>query len=252
MRMDEDGDIPDYVKNFPLLTDDKIWSAIESKFSDFCDVIFHVSLETKEQAVHQRHGVSTVDKGAYLHDPEVGGEVRSWLQIPFDPTRDVQHFLEILQTAKNLADTLRLKISDRNIDVKFLQEWGSFCRYAAVVELEYLRERPNLQHLKGAASQSRAQHKRWYAHVFMRLRQEGDDRKDTDLRVLGHIYDLIEKDHFPDPAYPRIWFEKFIGQNTDDLTRAFQEGQFKLIEIEQLAKSPTDDLPSFEISGSDP
>jgi len=178
--------------------------------------------------------------------------MRSWLQIPFDPTRDEEHFYEIWQTAKHLAELPKPKIRDRRIDVQFLSEWGTLCRYAGVIQSEHLRDRPNLQHLKGGVSQNKDQHKRWYAHVFVRLRRNGDDRKTTDMRVLEHLYDLLERNEFPDPDFPSEWYQEFFGKNTDDLTRAFHEGIFRTSEIEDLAKSSIEDLPPFGLNGSDP
>lgn len=237
----DDEEIPDYLKNLPPPSDEDHWQFIEDRFNELNRLISSIRLETKEQAVRQRQGVNTVDNGVYWYDNQIGVPVRSWLQIPYDPTRDEQHFQDIWQTAKSLATKVEKNIGDRNIDVEFLSNWGAFCQYASIVELEYLRDRPNLGYLKGGVRQSRDQHKLWFAHAFMQVRRNGDERGDTVGRVLEHLYELLEKDNFVESDFPKKWFKEFF--TGDDITRAFQDTQFSLDEIARLAKEPIDNLP---------
>ncbi len=96
----DDEEIPDRLKNLPFPSDEGHWQFIEDRFNTLKDVNFSIKLETKEQAVHQRHGVTTVDKGIYWYDPDTNATVRPWLQIPYDPSPDEQHFQGIWQMAK--------------------------------------------------------------------------------------------------------------------------------------------------------
>lgn len=248
---DAEEEVPEWLPAIPPQTDDEVWAQIERRFDDLRDTLNQVELESEKQAIPQRHGVGTKDFGVLWEKPDVEGKVRSWLQIPFDPDRDEDQLHMKWKTALHLATKLEPKIKAQDLNVSFLAEWGAFTEYAATVEHEYLRKRPDLRRFKGGARQSKDQHKRWYAHAFVKLRHDGDTRLDTDQRVLELLNDILERGEYPDPAFPQNWFYEFRSSD-GDFTRAFQAPELTLEHIGELAKQPSDDLPFRDLISSDP
>lgn len=247
----EEHETPEWLRAIPPQSDDEVWAQIEWRYRDLLDTLNQVQLESERQAIPQRHGVGTKDHGVIWEDPDVEGQLRSWLQIPFNPDRDEDQFLMKWKTALHLATILEPKIKARDLSVSFLAEWGAFTEYAASVEHEYLRERPDTRYKRGGARQSKEQHKRWYAHAFVKLRREGDTRLDTDQRVLELLNDILERGEYPDPAFPQKWFCEFRGKG-GDFTRAFQAPELTMEHIKELAKQPSNDLPFRDLISTDP
>lgn len=240
---DED-DIPNYIKNSPPPTDDEIWDGITSRFEELHSTLYEVRLENKEQAVPAKIGNKFVDNGVYWRDDELGFDVRSWLQIPYDPTRDEFHFIEIWKVAKKLGERLAPKIANRQIDVEFMSEWGSFCEFASIVQYEYLNDRPNLQHQKGAASQSRHGQKKWLAHIYKYFLRDGDVRADTDGRVLNFLQTILDDKVFPDDRFDEGWYRKILNKDGDDFTSSFKSNKLSWPRMKNQLAMPVDDIPT--------
>lgn len=249
---DKNEVVPDYLKDLFSLSAEELWVEMAERFWELNDLIGAVRLETKEQAVHQRHGISTVDGATYWEEPEVASQVRPWLQIHYHPDRDIEHFMEVWESARNLADKVEPLISKRQMSVELLWVWGAFCRYASVIEYEYLRDRPNLQHLAGASAQSRRQHRIWFSHLYMALQEDGDRRVEVEGRILDRIREILERNHFPDPDFPRKWFRQFCGlgpygsDDFDDLASSFKQNKLSFKEIKRLSGEPLTGLPPLD------
>lgn len=242
----KDDNLPEYLKNVPIPSEDQLWDDIIERFHELSDLLGSLRLETKEQAIPQRHGMRTVDGGIFWDDSEVGIKVRSWLQIPYDQDRDIDDFEVVRETALVLAEKLAARINRRKLDAETLNDWGRFCQYASIVEYEWLRQRPNTRALKGGPKQSRDQHKFWYSHLYLHLRQQGDTRRDTEGRLLDYLNDILEKDQFPDPVFPKEWFEQFLGGTGEDLAASFKQNKLTITEMKRRAEQPLDGLPPLE------
>jgi hypothetical protein len=245
MAGSDDG-VPEYLRKLPAQTDNEIWDEIVDRFGELDELLRSVRLETREQAVHQRHGMSTVDNATYWEDPDVSCAVRPWLQIPYNPERDLTRFLDIWSTAQAIAKTLEPKLAERRLSVELLREWGSFCGYASVIENEYLQARPNLQHLKGSAAQSRNQQKVWFAHLYRSLKRKGDRRADVEGRIIQRILDIIDRKDFRNEVFPEDWFRQFLGEGGEDLASSFRQNKLPEKEILLLAEKPMSNLPPLD------
>lgn len=246
--MRQEDEVPDYLKDLPDPSEDVVWADLADRFEELSDMLRTLRVETKEQAIPQRHGMTAADKGIYWEDPEANGLVRSWLQIRYDPSRDEKHFREIWEAAQEIAARIEPKLKTRRLDVELMRDIAAFSNYAGIVEYEYTRNRPDIRHIKGQWKSNKEQHKRWYAHAFLKLRQPEDTRSTTDGRVVDLIYEILARNKFPDPDFPRKWFEEFFGgQSGQDLTRAFQQQKFSEAEIIQMGAMTIDDLPFREL-----
>lgn len=120
---EDDDEIPEYLRSLPAPSEDELWKDIADRFFELVNMLRSVRLETKEQAIHQRQGMKSVDRGVYWDDPDAGVRTRSWLQIPYDPDREIGDFQAVWETALVLAEQLKPKIAARELSIETL------CRY---------------------------------------------------------------------------------------------------------------------------
>lgn len=242
---DFDARLREYLQASEPITDDEIWENIQGRFDDLFELISIVRLETKEEAIAQRHGVNMEDRRIYWLDAQVGQKVRAWFVIPYDPKRDLDNFGFELNAAKELAKRIRQQLGERILSLELLTNWGWFCAFATSIELELSQDEPDLRYLKGGASQSNSQRRLWLSHLYMQCRIKGDRRIDVEAKVVSKIEALLERDHFPDPNFPRKWFEEFLGPD-GDLRPAFGEKDLTFAAIKELSALPLERLPPFE------
>ncbi|MEJ5218901.1 hypothetical protein WG622_11645 [Cognatishimia sp. D5M38] len=228
------------------LTDEERWEIIDWRFHELCDVINTVRLENKQQAIPQRQGNSSVDLSVFWEEPEAGVKVRPWLQIPFDPSRDEQHFHEIWSRAVECAKKLKPMIADRKVDLAFVLTWGSFAECAGVIEHELHRGRPDLRYLKGAEKLKREQHKRWYSHVSARLKKPGETREKTDSSFIEFVRSILETGRFPRPEFDETWYRELMSTNEEQLTSALVQKNLSQKKMDELATSSLEDLPPID------
>ena len=240
---------PEWLASVASLTDEERWEIIDWRFHELCDVINTVRLETVQQAIPQRQGNSSVDSSVFWEEPEAGVIVRPWLQIPFDPSRDEQHFHEIWSRAVECAKKLQPMIVERKVDLAFVLTWGSFAECAGVIESELQRGGPDLRYLKGGEKRSREQHRRWYSHVSARLKKPGETRADTDSRFIEFVRDIIENGRFPRPEFDETWYKEFFSEDQTGLSRSFQQSRLSQLAMNELAKSSLEDLPPIDAEG---
>ena len=240
---DAEEEMPDWLKAIPPQTDDETWAQIERRFYDLLDTLNQAKLETKVQAISPRLGNSSKDLRVYWEDPEVGTKVRSWLQIPYDPDRDEELLFFKWKTALHLATKLKPKIKARELSVSFLAEWGAFSDHAGVIEHEFLRNSPKFQYLRGAEAQSREQHKRWYAKVFVALKNPGDRRADTDSKVIDFILEILRNGFFPSKHHQRDWFRELLSEDEIQMRASFRQNKLSEAKIRDLADTDDNTLP---------
>lgn len=240
---DAEKEMPEWLRAIPPQTDDEAWAQIEWRFHDLLDTLNQAKLETKEQAIPRRIGDTRKNSEVTWEDPEVEFKVRPWLQIPFDPDRDEEQILLKREVALGLAYKLEPKIKARNLDASFLAEWGAFTEYAAIVEHEFLRNQPKFQYLKGAEAQSREQHKRWYAKVFVALKSPGDRRADTDGKIIDFIQEILRNGIFPSKHHQRDWFQELLSDDEVQMTASFRQNKLSEVKIRELASIDGSDLP---------
>ena len=240
---------PEWLASVASLTDEERWEIIDWRFHELCDVINTVQLETIQQAIPQRQGNSSVDLSVFWEEPEAEVIVRPWLQIPFDPSRDEQHFHEIWSRAVECAKKLHPMIAERKVDPAFVLTWGSFTECAGVIEYELLQGRPDLRYLKGAEMQKREQHRRWFSHVSARLKMPDETREVTDGRFIEFVREIIENGYFPRPEFDEDWYKQFISEDQTGLSLSFQQRRLSQLAMNELASSSLEDLPPIDAEG---
>ena len=239
-------EMPDWLQNLPAISDDEKWKDIERRLSELCDVLNQVKFETKRHAVPQRQGNETKALGYRWFDPDARAKVRPWLEVPYDPDRDIETFLLKRDIALGLSQRLRPKIQERATDITFIAEWGVFNEYAGIIEHEYLRERPNLQYLSGANSQSRDQHRRWYSHVSALLREPGDKRRMTDDRFIEFVQNILANGYFPRGGFDENWYEQLLSKDQEHPASSLMQNKLSRKKMDELARSSLDDLPPID------
>lgn len=233
-------------------TADEYWEMIAYRFSDLKEAIFLTKFETAEQAI----GVASVgedgknilaSRSLLWHDPEVG-PIKPWLQIPYDPDRNMAEWEELQKLAERLAPNIQQMITEQAPNPQSLFIWGQFSEIGVVFEnaLNSIRKVP--QHLKAAAVQGITAQKVWYSKIYMALESTNTSRGDVDGKIIQLIEDIISGKRPSDPKFNESWFRRIVPK--DDLTASLKQNKLPRAStgknspsIESLAQNDTYEIP---------
>lgn len=242
-----EDEIPENSKELPKMSESDYWESLEFRFEEMCVVIQNLRLETEDEAIGKKVGLSIQHRELYWddpldlddpepdvkvrpYDPESEVRVRPWLQIPWNPAWDHGALLEKRENAKELVPFIEEQIHKRILTVEFLVKWGELCNFASYLEAAWDADRPNLKSLQGGLMQSIQARKVWYAKVFSVLKVANEKKGDTEDRVIAHINKILDENKFPDDRFASDWYETILSQDRTNLTRTFRELSFEAIQ----------------------
>jgi len=261
---EEDGILPDHLKEPATPTDAEVWAAIEQDFVLLCDVVQATAFETREEAIGARTSEGWRDTAPSWHDDDLGLEVRAWQLIPYIDGIDHDALRRDWVVARKLIPSLQQSITDRSMTPQFIRDWGTFCVAAGAVDLVYGSEPSDVSHLRRAKSKSDGHdnsRQRWYAAYALRwyrclgIRDAADAAFERLLNrlVFASEDDLSSRELAVKRKAGKEWLKSFMTSDTVDgicrgeLKSTYRSHNISNSELEALAAQPTADLPDLHL-----
>lgn len=231
-----------------------IWSKLKFDLAE-CRTIFQMRLETKGEAIGKRRATTTastnkaqkwIDTAPRWVDEAHGQSVRPWLMIPFVDAIDQEELADRLEAGKRLLASIELRVEARELTPELVKDWGLLNRWAGALELIY-HTQPNVGRLREGAEHL-DDHKRWFAHNFLRIYKRG--RLDAAFDEI----ELFVNTALSQPEY-KDWFSRFLSDTASDrwedkrrLTNAFRK-DLSVAEMRRLQATPlSNDIPNIHLN----
>jgi hypothetical protein len=250
-------DHPDFLRNSSTNSPEETWEALEFRFSELRDLVENARLENKDEAIGKRDNAGWRDTAPRWFDIETGISTRAWLLVPYVEGVDPAELQARVTWAKELIPPLEAQFARRILTPQFLRDWGNFCAATGAVELCYFSQtqagRARSAQASGAAV-SLDDHKRWFAHYFLRVFEGRGKRASAEAKVEALINAIIDgRIYVPDDWEVR-WFERFLRLDippTDPeyakLADAFRENKLSVRYMTDLVKTGQEGIPPLDL-----
>lgn len=231
------------------LDPDHFWESWETIKNDLEGVIF----ETQDDALSERLRESTDQHGLRYLD---------WRVARYRKSDDRDMLKRFHQIGLEALDQARKSLEKGNLDTRFIYYWGMLSACHGYVLAACLAQGNDLASERAGAASREAtglhQHKRWFAHYYLRERPNHKNREQT-LAALMRLVDAITDGEIPAvPPGQQGWFERFLSldehirgtkepnPSQNKFTKTFRK-ELTEKEMKKLSSESTDGLPPLDL-----
>lgn len=241
-------------------SDTEIIADLAEQFSDHCDTLSGLRVQSREAWLGQRQGNGEHGKWKsevnMLYDDQLDMRVPHWMEIPYineTVTRDAEEFIAI---ARELKNKLSQNFAENNFDLAFTDSWGVFCKLIATLETLLSAKPETLATARTIDSGHTQDHikaqRHWFSRLYLELQKDPDltRRWLVEEAIVETINACIADDLGNADGFGRNWFKPLLGDPKKKLdhhlSSAFRDKKLSVTAIERIARDRSYAIPQVQ------
>jgi hypothetical protein len=217
-------------------SENELWDILEKQFEFIRLVLWETPVETEEDALNRKYDQradGTFSKNRGMTVIRYRGRNEHYDQR--------NHYLDM---GRELLPYIHQAIDQRTLTPEFVQQWGKIMFCHGYIASYYFDDTDDLSHTRAGhvTGRKRSKHaqRKWLAHLFTHLMDQGATRAQAEERITSFIKKLLASDSTPE-GFSREWFGVMITRG--DLAATYDAKHFYTKQMRQLVQEPTDDIP---------